>query len=136
LKVCRKDCEQDSFLRLEFASDRLGGITPLNCSKGGGDQKHLAEVKFRWKNAESFWPEILEKSERMVRGLRERSVKTTRVFGSCNIVRCLEADETHCPGFIGQYELLISFQPMSLDQNLRRVSHIRGSRVEIISFRL
>jgi hypothetical protein len=63
LKVCRKECEQDSFWRLEFASDRSREIAPLKCSKEGGDQKHLAEVKFRWKNAKSFWPKILEKSD-------------------------------------------------------------------------
>jgi hypothetical protein len=30
-------------------------------------------------------------------------------------VRWLEVEETHHPGFDGQYESLISFQPMSLD---------------------
>jgi hypothetical protein len=115
LKVFRKECEQDSFWRLEFASESSGGIAPLKCSKGGGDRNRLAEVKFRWKNAKSFWPEILEKSERTVRGLREGSVEIVRVIGSCRVARWLEAGETHHPGFEGQYESLISFQPMSLD---------------------
>jgi hypothetical protein len=57
---CRKECEQDSFWGLEFASESSGGIAPLKCSKGGRDRNHLAEVKFRWKDAKSFWPEILE----------------------------------------------------------------------------
>jgi hypothetical protein len=47
-------------LGLEFASESSGGIAPLKYSKGGRDQNHLLEVKFRWKDAKSFWPEILE----------------------------------------------------------------------------
>jgi hypothetical protein len=136
LKVFRKECEQDSFWRIEFVSESPGRIAPLKCSKGGRDQKCLTEVKFRWKNAKSFWPEILEKSERTVRGLREGSVETMRVIGSYRVARWLEVSETHNPRFGGQYEPLISFQPMSLDQNLRRVSRIKGSGVERISFRL
>jgi hypothetical protein len=42
----------------------------VKCSKGGEDQNRLVEVKFRWKNAKSFWPEILEKSKRTMKILR------------------------------------------------------------------
>jgi hypothetical protein len=41
--------------------------------------------------------------------------KVARVIGSCRVARWLEASETHHPGFEGQYESLISFQPTSLD---------------------
>jgi hypothetical protein len=51
----------------------------------------------------------------MVRGLREGSVEVVRVVGSCRVARWLEAKETHYPRFEGQYQLLISFQPLSLD---------------------
>jgi hypothetical protein len=49
------------------------------------------------------------------RGLHEGSVEVVRVIGSCRVARWLEASETHHPGFKGQYESLISFQPTSLD---------------------
>jgi len=49
------------------------------------------------------------------RGLREGSGEVVRVIGSCRVARWLEADETHHPGFEGQYESLISFQPTLLD---------------------
>jgi hypothetical protein len=39
----------------------------MKCSKGGGDRNHLAEVKFKWKNAKSFWPAIVEKSKRTMK---------------------------------------------------------------------
>jgi len=42
----------------------------VKCSKGGEDRNRLAKVKFTWKNAKSFWPEILEKSKQMVKILR------------------------------------------------------------------
>jgi hypothetical protein len=87
LKVCRKEWEQDSFWGLEFASEISGGITPLKCSKGDGGRNHIAEVKFRWKDAKSFWPETLEKSEWTMRGLFEGSVKVARVVGSCRVAR-------------------------------------------------
>jgi hypothetical protein len=57
---CRKECEQNSFWRLQFVSESSGGITTLKCSKGGRYRNHLAEVKFGWKDAKSFWPEIRE----------------------------------------------------------------------------
>jgi hypothetical protein len=50
-----------------------------------------------------------------VRGLHEGSVEVARVIGSCRVARWLEVGETHHPGFEGQYESLISFQPTSLD---------------------
>jgi hypothetical protein len=49
------------------------------------------------------------------RGLREGSGEVVRVIGSCRVARWLEANETHHPGFEGQYELFISFQPTLLD---------------------
>jgi hypothetical protein len=59
-----------------------------------------------------------------VRGLREGSVEVARVIVSYRVARWLEAGETHHPGFEGQYEPLISFQPTSSDHfvNLRFVS--------------
>jgi hypothetical protein len=37
LKVFRKECEQEPFGSLEFASESSGEITPLKCSKGDED---------------------------------------------------------------------------------------------------
>ena len=48
----------------------------MKCSKGGEDRNRLAKVKFTWKNAKSFWPEILEKSERTVKFLRGKVSKS------------------------------------------------------------
>jgi hypothetical protein len=64
-----------------------------------------------------WWRHFVEKRKGavwMVRGLCE-GTEVARVIGSCRVARWLEAGETHHPGFEGQYESLISFQPTSLD---------------------
>ena len=38
MKVCRKECEQEPFWRLDFTRESSGGITPLNTSKEDKDQ--------------------------------------------------------------------------------------------------
>ena len=50
----RKECEHDSFWRLEFASERSGGIAPLKCSKGDEDQNRRIEIKFKRENTQSL----------------------------------------------------------------------------------
>jgi hypothetical protein len=50
LKDCRKECEQNSFWGLDFASESSGGIVPLKCSKGDKSRKHLIKDKFRREN--------------------------------------------------------------------------------------
>jgi hypothetical protein len=59
-KFFARSAKQDSSWRLKFASEILGGIVPLKCSKGGRYRNKLIEFKFRWKDANSFWSEILE----------------------------------------------------------------------------
>jgi hypothetical protein len=63
LKVFHKECEQEPFGRLEFASEISGGITPLNTSKediyrttskGNRGRNHLIEVNFRSEDAKSL----------------------------------------------------------------------------------
>jgi hypothetical protein len=89
LKVVARSACKIPFGRLEFASERSGGISPLKCSKGGRYQNHLVKVKFRWKDAKSFLPEILEEEWMNGRDTLWRSVEITWTVGSHRSMRRL-----------------------------------------------
>jgi hypothetical protein len=81
---------------LSFSSESLGGIVPLKYSEGNGDQNHLVEVKLRRKDAKSFWPEVLEKSEQTVEFLSWGSVKFFWTIGSRRSMRRLRLNVFQC----------------------------------------
>jgi hypothetical protein len=74
---------RDPFGKLEFTSESSGGITPLKCSKGDGDQNCLIEVKFRRENAESFG----QKSLRSESGGQNSPWRTRKVMRTCKTQR-------------------------------------------------
>jgi len=58
LKYCRKECVQESLLRLDFERTSSEGLVPLKCSKKDKKQNHRTEgqvpVKEHWLVSQRF----------------------------------------------------------------------------------